>query len=438
MDMVKPADRDTDRDADGPQPIPEGLHSTVHDVAHEAVERAVASVQDDLSEATDRIKVRETAHGHAEAAATDAIAGSLFEPSSRSDDENPYGTPGKPVSRNSAIYRGFWMTIGVALAVALVLAVNEASSVLLLILVSAFLAVGLNPIVEFLIRRNVKRGWAVLVVAALMLGIIAVVITVFVGVLRDQITSFIDDAPHLLQDLKKHKTIAHLDDKYHVITDLQHKLEDPNLAQKTFGGIYNVGLGVFRALASTVIVIVLTLYFLASLPQLKRALFSLAPASRRERVNQLGDEILRRVGRYVIGAFLVALLAGTVTTLFLVSVGLGQYALPLALAVALLDLIPLVGAISGAAIVCVVCLADSLGVGLAALIFYLVYETLEGYVIYPRVMRSSVDVPEYVTIVAVLLGGTVAGIVGALLALPMAAAILLIGREVWVRRQDTA
>jgi predicted PurR-regulated permease PerM len=140
----------------------------------------------------------------------------------------------------------------------------------------------------------------------------------------------------------------------------------------------------------------------------------------------------------VIGAFLVALLAGTVTTLFLVSVGLSQYALALALAVALLDLIPLVGAITGAAIVCVVCLADSLAVGVAALIFYLIYETLEGYVIYPRVMRSSVDVPEYVTIVAVLLGGAVAGIVGALLALPMAAAILLIGREVWVRRQDTA
>jgi predicted PurR-regulated permease PerM len=276
----------------------------------------------------------------------------------------------------------------------------------------------------------------VLIVATLMLGIIAVIITVFVGVLRDQIVSFIDDAPHLLSDLKKHKTIAHLDDKYHIITDLQKKLEDPNLAQETFGGIFSVGLGVFRAMASTVIVIVLTLYFLAALPTLKRALFSLAPASRRERVNQLGDEILRRVGGYVIGAFLVALLAGTVTTLFLVCVGLGQYALPLALTVALLDLVPLVGAIIGAGVVCVVCLADSLAVGVAALIFYVIYEMLEGYVIYPRVMRSSVDVPEYVTIVAVLLGGAVAGVVGALLALPMAAAILLIGREVWVRRQD--
>jgi predicted PurR-regulated permease PerM len=419
-----------------PRSLPPELHDPVREAAQDAADRTVDEIQGELSPDTDRLKLRQSAHEHASAAAHDAVEGSLFDTVRDNDEDNPYGTPGKPVSRNSAIYRGFWMTIGVALAVGLVLAVNQAASVLLLILVSAFLAVGLNPIVEFLIRRNVKRVWAVLIVSVLMLGIIALIITFVVGVLRDQITSFIDDAPHLLQDLKRHKTIAHLDDKYHVITDLQEKLEDPNLAEKTFGGIYNVGLGVFRALASTVIVIVLTLYFLASLPQLKRALFSLAPASRRERVNQLGDEILRRVGRYVIGAFLVALLAGTVTTLFLVSVGLGQYALPLAIGVALLDLVPLVGSITGAAIVCVVCLADSLAVGVAALIFYVIYETLEGYVIYPRVMRSSVDVPEYVTIVAVLLGGAVAGVVGALLALPMAAAILLIAREVWVRRQD--
>jgi predicted PurR-regulated permease PerM len=104
--------------------------------------------------------------------------------------------------------------------------------------------------------------------------------------------------------------------------------------------------------------------------------------------------------------------------------------------VALLDLLPLVGAILGATIVSLVGLATSLPVGAACIIFYLIYEPLEGYVIYPRVMRSSVDVPEYVTIVAVLIGGAVAGMVGALLALPTAAAILLLVREVWVRSQD--
>ena len=366
----------------------------------------------------------------------DSAAGSLFDSVTSADAENPYGIPGVPVSKQSAVYRGFWTAIGVGLAIVLGIAINEAAAVLELILVSFFLAVGLNPVVEFLIRRGAKRGWAVLVVATVLVGVVTLVLTVLIGVLQDQLATFINDAPKLLQDLRKHKTIAHLDSRYHIISSLEQKLRDPNLAEDTFGGVYNAGLTVFRALANALVTFVLTLYFLAALPRLKKALFSLAPASRRERVGQLGDEILRRVGRFVIGAFLVALIAGTVSFLFLLTVGLSVYALPLAILVALLDLVPLVGSITGAAIVCLVCLANSLTVGIAALIFYAVYETLEGYVIYPRVMRSSVDVPEYLTIVAVLLGGAIGGIVGALLALPIAAAVLLLAREVWVRRQD--
>jgi len=367
-----------------------------------------------------------------------ARRGSLFEYVHDPDDENRYGRPGPPLSRTSAFYRGFWATVGVLLAVGLATAFNEAGSAVMLVLVSAFLAVGLNPIVELLISRGWRRGWAVLAIALLLLTIATIVVVVLVGVLRNQILSFVDDAPHLLNDLKKHKTIAHLDQKYHIISSLQTKLEDPNFAEKTFGGVFNVGLSVFKAVGETVVVFVLTLYFLAALPQLKRGIYSLAPASRRERVGQLGDEILRRVGRYVIGAFLVALLAGTVSAIFLLIVGLGQYALPLAVMVALLDLVPLVGSLLGAAIVSIVGLANSLPIGIACIIFYLIYETLEGYVIYPRVMRSSVDVPEYVTIVAVLVGGSVAGVLGALLALPLAAAGLLLVREVWVRRQNVA
>jgi predicted PurR-regulated permease PerM len=362
--------------------------------------------------------------------------GSLFDQVHLTDAANPYGEPGPPVSRSSAFYRGFLATLGVILAVVLAAAVQEADDVLLLVLVAAFLAVGLNPIVELLIRHGWKRNWAVLVVAIGVLGVLALIVVVVVGVLRNQIVSLVDDAPHLLNDLRKHKSIRHLDDRYHIISSLEAKIEAPDFAEKTFGGVFNVGLSVFRGVGDTVVVFVLTLYFLAALPQLKRGMYSLAPASRRARVGKLGDEILRRVGRYVIGAAMVALLAGTVSAIFLLIVGLGQYALPLAVMVAVLDLVPLVGSLLGASIVSIVGLANSLPIGIACIAFYLVYEILEGYVIYPRVMRSSVDVPEYVTIVAVLLGGAVGGIIGALLALPMAAAGLLIVREVWIRRQN--
>ena len=348
-----------------------------------------------------------------------------------------FGVPGPPLSRMSAFYRGWWGAVGVLLAVAAGFAIRELESVLLLVLVSAFLAVGLNPIVELLVRRGLKRGLAVLAVALVGLGAFALIIFTLVSAFSDQVSSFFKDGPHLLDRLEKVGWIRHLNDKYHFITNLRVKLKNPDLSSDLGRDIFSHGLGALQAVLSTVVVIVLTLYFLAALPELKKALYSLVPASRRSRVGQLGDEIIHRTGRFVIGSVLVALLAGTVTLILLLSVGLGQYALPLALFVALLDLVPLVGSVTGATVVTIICLATSLDTGLVAAAFYLIYEPLEGYVIYPRVMRSSVDVPEYVTVIAVLAGGTLGGVIGALLALPIAAAFLLLIREVWVRRQNT-
>ncbi len=365
--------------------------------------------------------------------------GSLYEPhGSTSDDENPYGRLGRPVSRHAAFYRGFVSALGVLAALVIGYSLRQLASVIVLVLIAAFLAVGLNPIVEFGIRRGMKRGWAVLGVAITVLAFLTGLLFVVGGVLRDQVETLINDTPKLIDDLRHHKTIAHLDAKYHILSGLENKLKKPEFLTDAFGGVFNVGLTVLSAVTTTVVVLILTFYFLAALPRLKRALYSLAPATRRERVAGLGDEILRRVGRYVIGAVSVAMLAGTVSLLFLLSVGLAQYALPLAVMVAILDLVPLVGSITGAALVTIVGLANSLSIGIACIVFYLIYETLEGYVIYPRVMRSSVDVPEYVTIIAVLTGGALGGIVGALLALPIVAGGLLIVQEVWVRRQDVS
>jgi predicted PurR-regulated permease PerM len=348
-----------------------------------------------------------------------------------------FGVPGKPLSRLSAFYRGWWGAVGVLLAIAAALAVRELESVLLLIVVSAFLAVGLNPIVEQLMRAGLKRGWAVAVVGLSAVGAAALLIFVLVSEFSDQVTSFFNDGPQLLDHLLKHAWIRNLNNKYHFITNLQDRLKNPNLSSDVLHDVFSHGLDALQALVSVVVVVVLTLYFLAALPDLKRGLYSLAPASRRSRVGQLGDEIIRRTGRFVIGSVFVALIAGTVTLILMLSVGLGQYALPLALFVALLDLVPLVGSVTGAAVVTVICLANSLDAGIVAAAVYLVYEPLEGYVIYPRVMRSSVDVPEYVTVIAVLAGGTLGGVIGALIALPIAAGLLLLVREVWVLRQDS-
>lgn len=352
--------------------------------------------------------------------------------------QHRFGVPGPPLSRHSAFYRGFWTGLGAITALGLALAVREAKSVIVLVLVAMFLAVGLNPVVEWFERRGFKRQFAVLIVTIFTLGLIALFVTALVPVIRDQINAIIQNAPGWLDSLRHNATIHNLDKKYHVINKVTQKLQDPSLAQQAFGSIYSVGLTVVGLLLKAFLLFVLTLYFLSALPTLKSACYSLVPASRRPRVTQLGDEILRGVGGYVAGAFLVALCAGTTSFLFMEIAGLSKYALALALVVMVLDLIPLVGATIGAVIVTAIGFATSIGLGIACLVFYIAYQQIENYVIYPRIMRTSVDVPGVVTVIAVLVGGTLLGIVGALLAIPIAAAVLLILREVVVRRQDSS
>lgn len=350
--------------------------------------------------------------------------------------EPKFGEPGAPLSKSAPFYRGFVGTLGVLAALLVGYAISEAESAIALVVISAFLAIGLNPLVTLLADRGVKRQWAVLGVAIVALAALGALLLLIGSTLSDQLRSLLNNAPHLLDDLRRNRTVAHFDARYHVISAIERKLRSADFARTTFQTVLQVGLSAVNVVVGFVVVSILTLYLLTALPQVTDAAYKLAPASRRERISLLTDEILHRVGRFVTGSVLVALIAGTVTLTFCFCVGLGSYALPLALLVAVLDLVPLVGSVTGAAGVCLVGFATSSRTGIICLLFYIVYETIEGYVIYPRVMRSSVDVPTYLTIVAVLLGGSIAGILGALLALPVTAALLLLTREVWVNRQE--
>jgi predicted PurR-regulated permease PerM len=354
------------------------------------------------------------------------------------DSPHPFGVPGRPVSRRSPFYVGFVGGLGVLTALLLGFAIREISSVLVLIMVSLFLAIGLNPLVEWFMKFGVRRPLAVATVAVGVLGAVALFIVALVPVLRDQIEALIQSVPGWLNDLERNKTVRDLDDKYDIIDQVNEKVQSADFAQTAFGSIYSVGLTVLSALFNAFLVFVMTLYFLGSLPTIKRACYSLAPASRRTRVTYLGDEILRRVGGYVSGAFLVALCAGVSTFLFLEIAGLGRYAVALALVVMILDFIPLVGATIGASIVTVIGFATSIGIGIACLAFFIVYQQTENYVIYPRIMRSSVNVPGLLTVIGVLIGGALLGPIGALLAIPTVAATMLVVREVYVRAQDAA
>jgi len=230
--------------------------------------------------------------------------------------------------------------------------------------------------------------------------------------------------------------VQKLDDKYDVIAKVRDYIQNGDFGQKVFGGALGVGLKVLSAVANSLIVIVLMIYFLASLPSIKHAAYSLAPASRRPRVSELGDQIIRSTGAYVAGAFTVALCAGVSTLIFSFLIGLGEYAFALAFVVGLFSLIPIVGAFVSGAIMTLLGLTVSPTVALVALVYYLAYQQFESYVIYPRIMKRSVDLPGSVTVVAALVGGSLMGIIGALLAVPTAAALMLLHREVFLKRQD--
>jgi predicted PurR-regulated permease PerM len=348
------------------------------------------------------------------------------------------GRPGPPMRRSNPFLFGFFAALGVLVAWGLWNALGRASSVLVLLIVSIFIAVGLNPVVEWFMRRGMRRGLAVGVVFLVAVLAFAGVGLAIVPVVTEQINNLIRNAPEWLDLLTRSRTLRELDDRYQFIVKAQDAIKDPALMQRAFGGILGVGKVIANVLFSVFTVLILTLYFLASLPTVKRAAYSLVPASRRPRVTVLGDEVLSRVGGYLGGQFAVAITAGFCTFVFLEIIGLGQYAVALGILILFTDFIPIVGGLIGTVIITLIGLTDSLWVGVACLIYGVVYQQIENYVIAPRVMRRAVDIPGAVTVIAALLGGTLLGVVGALLAIPTAAAVMLIIREVWVRKADVS
>ncbi|WP_110208783.1 AI-2E family transporter [Nocardioides daejeonensis] len=353
----------------------------------------------------------------------------------RVDDHPDLGEPGEPL-RRSPFVLGFFGGLGLLTAYWLFQQFLQVGNIVMMVVVAMFLAAGLNPLVEWFERRGLRRSFAVLAVIVLVLVGLAAFLAAIVPVISEQVRALTSNAPGWLDQLLENRRIQQWNEDYDLIGKAKDYIEDGELAQRAFGGVLGFGLAVLSALLNAFVITVLTLYFLASLKTTKSALYQLAPASRRERVAKLGDEVLRGIGGYVSGAFIVAVCASICSLFFLFIVGLGDYAVALSFVVGLLSLIPMVGATIALVIVSAIGFTVSPGVGIACVVYYTAYQQVENYLIYPRVMQKSVDVPGSVTVVAALFGGALFGVVGALMAVPTAAAILLLAREVVIRRQD--
>lgn len=353
-----------------------------------------------------------------------------------STEEQPLGKPGRPMDRRSPFFVGMVGAAGVAVTYALAQLLIATGDMLLLIGLAFFLAVGMEPAVSWLVNRKWRRGVAV---AAILLGMVGV----FVGFLAMVITPLIDQATQLADQAPDY--VEQLSDKESFLGELNARFGVRERVEKFISanqdslvnGLLGAGRKLFGALANTIIVLTLTAYFLGYLPTIRRTLYRFVPSSRRPRAILIGDEMFAKVGGYVLGNLTISLIAGVVTFIWLVAFGV-PYAVLLSIGVMILDLIPTVGATIAAVVVSLIAVTVSLPVGIATAVFFIIYQALENYLLAPKVMGRVVQVPDVVTLAAVLIGGTLLGVIGAIVAIPFAAAVLLLVREVFFPRLDRA
>lgn len=325
---------------------------------------------------------------------------------------------------------GFLGALGVLFAIALVGAALRVQHVLVLVVLSLFLALGLNPAVEFFTRRRVPRSIAVFLVTVALFGVLILGVTAIVPVLMTQVETLTLRAPYWLEMLNSNEQIAMWNREYDIIGKAQSYITSGDIVQNLFGGIWGAGVLLANLIFSLIITLVLTIYFLASLPLIKEAIYKMAPGTRRERARYLADEIFRGISDYITGMFLIVLVASVCSYIFMNIVGLGAYSLALAFIVAMFCFIPLVGSSMAMLAVALVGFGTSPTTGIVTIIYFLIYQQFDAYVLYPTVMKHTVKVPGALVVLSAIIGGLLLGVIGALIAIPTAAAILLLHREV--------
>ena len=350
-----------------------------------------------------------------------------------------FGIVGEPLNHSHPFYFGFVAASGAVIAITLLRAFASASQVFVLIIISLFFAMGLNPAVLFIERRGLSRVKAVTATVTLVIGFVGVFIWIAAPLIIDQVNALITNAPQLISDLKNNSTINELNKNYGVVDTIQEKVDssikDGKFVIGAFGGVLGVGKAFISGVFSILTILVLTLYFLAALPTVTKDAYRLVPASRRERVAKITDAIIFRVGAFVGGQITISFFA----SIFIFLLGLVldlPYKSALALVVFVCGLIPLIGHFIGMTIVTLIALTVSPLIAAISLASYIIYVQFENYVLTPKVMKRALSIPGLVTIIAALIGTSLLGLVGGILAVPIAAAVLLILDEVVYPKAD--
>ncbi|WP_363331565.1 AI-2E family transporter [Microbacterium sp.] len=343
---------------------------------------------------------------------------------------------------NRPFVAGFLLTLGGLAAISLGMAISSLVTVWIYIAFALFVALGLNPLVLRLERHGTKRPWAIVIVYfAFALALTAVLWLIIPTVVR-QIAQFISDLPTMIGDFQRTELFGVIVDQFGdqvsvLLAEVQRFLTDPATIATLGGGVLQVGVSIGTTISGIIIIIVLSLYFLASLPQIKQAFYQLLPARSRVLAADLTEQITDSVGGYL-GGMVVLAFSNAVLTFILFTVLSLPFPALLAVTAFCITIIPLVGTVLFWAIGSVVALFAS---PVAALVFagiYLLYMQLEAYVLTPRVMNRAISVPGSLVVIGALIGGTLMGLLGALVAIPVTASILLLIKNVFIPKQDAA
>lgn len=331
--------------------------------------------------------------------------------------------------------------LGVLTAIAIGNAAISLAGIITSIITALFITLGLEPLIQVIQRRVKKRSYAISIVV---LGILALVLTMALVILPPLVTqasSFIVQLPALLTDFLKLPWVQSADANLggaisSALNTTGAYLVDSKNWPNLLGGVVQIGMTLFNGVIGAMTVFILTLYFMAALPSIKKVGINLVAKSKRDRVGGLVEKVINSIGRYVMGQVLVASINASVvfTTMLIAGV---EFSVVLAFVDFLLVLVPIIGAMAGWSIVVLVTLASKsmMTAGIVAAVLA-VYLQVEAYIIGPKIMTKTVNVPGSLIVVAALAGGSLLGVLGSLLAIPMAATLLLIIREVWVPKQD--
>ena len=311
-------------------------------------------------------------------------------------------------------------------------------SILEITFIAIFLAVALGPAVDAFQRRgHMPRSLAILLVYLTILGAIVGLGLLVVPPIVNGVNHFVDKVPSYVQDLRKNKTVRKYDDKYNITQKLDAEAKKlPNRLGDAASALTSVTVGVFSTLFQLVTVLVLTFFFLLDGKRMIEWLLRQLGPERAERSRKVLDDVYDATSGYVIGNLIISVIAGTSTYVVLAILNV-PFAVPLAVLMAFLDLIPLVGATIGGVGIGIVAAISHFPTALIVwAVFFIVYQQIENNVLQPVIYRRTVALHPLVVLIAVLIGGSRLGVLGALIAIPVAAGIQIVVRDLWRVRKE--